>query len=137
MADSQTAKDLSPDTWIGLSFPLGRATDGSLFSRTKTLEEQAKHNLKSLLLTNLGERPGQPEFGSRLLEVVFEFKNDGLIEEVINEAVDQWLPYITISEISTVVDSRDSHRLNVTIQFSVATNPEATKQITLDFVTEE
>ena len=129
---STTENNLDPDTSIGFSFPLGFVGD-RFFNRTKTIEEQAEHNLRNLLLTNLGERVNQPEFGSRLLEVVFEFKDDSLIEEVINEAVEKWLPYITINEVITVVDATNPNRLNVSIDFSVATAPNATNQITLDF----
>jgi|TARA_R100000479_G_C6277438_1_gene161757 phage baseplate assembly protein W len=129
---STTENNLDPDTSIGFSFPLGFIGD-RFFNRTKTIEEQARHNLRNLLLTNLGERVNQPEFGSRLLEVVFEFKDDTLIEEVINEAVEKWLPYITINEVITVVDATNPNRLNVSIDFSVATTPDATDQITLDF----
>ena len=130
---SNAEKDLNPDTFIGLTFPMGRGK--SLFSRTKTLQEQAKYNLKTLLLTNLGERSMQPEFGSRLLEVVFEFKDETLIEEVINEAVEIWLPYLTINSIDTVLDSGNPNRLYVAIDFSVSNTPEATDQIVLDFNT--
>jgi phage baseplate assembly protein W len=129
---STTENNLDPDTSIGFSFPLGFIGD-RFFNRTKTIEEQAQHNLRNLLLTNLGERVNQPEFGSRLLEVVFEFKDDTLIEEVINEAVEKWLPYITINEVVTIVDATNPNRLNVSIDFSVATSPDATDQITLDF----
>ena len=129
---STTENNLDPDTSIGFSFPLGFIGD-RFFNRTKTIEEQARHNLRNLLLTNLGERVNQPEFGCRLLEVVFEFKDDTLIEEVINEAVEKWLPYITINEVITVVDATNPNRLNVSIDFSVATTPDATDQITLDF----
>jgi phage baseplate assembly protein W len=129
---SALENNLNPDVSVGLSFPLG-FVGSRFFNRTKTIEEQAKHNLRNLLLTNLGERPMQPEFGSRLLEVVFEFKDDAVIEEVINEAVDKWLPYITINEVVTVVDATNQNRLNVSIDFSVATTPDATTQITLDF----
>jgi len=129
---SSIENNLDPDTSIGLSFPLG-FVGSRFFNRTKTIEEQAEHNLRNLLLTNLGERVNQPEFGSRLLEVVFEFKDDSLIEEVINEAVDKWLPYITINEVTTVTDAVNPNRLNVSIDFSVATAPDATDQITLDF----
>jgi len=134
MAKSTIENDLDPNTRIGLSFPLGYAGSG-LFNRTKTLAEQARHNLKNLLLTNLGERPHQPEFGSRLLEVVFEFKDDALIEQVINEAVDKWLPYITIEEVNTTVDGVNPNRLNVQLKFSVSTTPNAKDQIVLDFNT--
>ena len=129
---STTENNLDPDTSIGFSFPLGFVGD-RFFNRTKTIEEQAEHNLRNLLLTNIGERVNQPEFGSRLLSVVFEFKDDALIEEVINEAVDKWLPYVTINEVITVVDATNPNRLNVSIDFSVATAPDATNQITLDF----
>ena len=129
---STIENNLNPDVSIGLSFPLG-FVGSRFFNRTKTIEEQAQHNLRNLLLTNLGERPMQPEFGSRLLSVVFEFKDDALIEEVINEAVEKWLPYITINEVVTGVDATNPNRLNVTIDFSVATTPGATNQITLDF----
>ena len=128
---STIENNLNPDVSIGLSFPLG-FVGSRFFNRTKTIEEQAEHNLRNLLLTNLGERVNQPELGSRLLEVVFEFKNDALIEEVINEAVDKWLPYININEVITNVDATNPNRLNVSIDFSVATSPNATDQIVLD-----
>ena len=135
MANKSTIEnDLDPNTSIGLSFPLGYIGSG-MFNRTKTLAEQARHNLKNLLLTNLGERPHQPEFGSRLLEVVFEFKDDALIEQVINEAVDKWLPYITIEEVNTTDDGINPNRLNVELKFSVSTAPNAKDQIILDFNT--
>ena len=131
---SALENDLNPNTHVGLSFPLGYLGKG-MFNRTKTLAEQARHNMKNLLLTNLGERPHQPEFGSRLLEVVFEFKDDALIEQVINEAVDKWLPYVTINSVTSVVDSTNPNRLNVSIDFSVSTEPDAKDQIVLDFNT--
>ena len=135
MANKSTIEnDLDPNTSIGLSFPLGYIGSG-MFNRTKTLAEQARHNLKNLLLTNLGERPHQPEFGSRLLEVVFEFKDDALIEQVINEAVDKWLPYITIEEVNKTVDFINPNRFNVELKFSVSTAPNAKDQIILDFNT--
>ena len=129
---SSIENNLDPDTSIGLSFPLG-FIGSRMFNRTQTVEEQARHNLRNLLLTNIGERPHQPEFGSRLLSVVFEFEDDALIEEVINEATDRWLPYITINSVTTVAEPSNQNRLNVSIDFSVATTPDATDQIVLDF----
>ncbi len=128
----QLENDLNPNTYIGLSFPLGR-DNGRLFSRTKTLKEQARHNLRNLLLTNLGERPGQPEFGTRLLEQVFEFGEQEGIEEAINVAVEKWLPYISINEVVVNSDYRNPNKVNVEIKFSVSTSPESTEAIELDF----
>jgi len=118
----------------GITLPVQRGNSG-FFATAFTSFEQAKSNLKNLLLTNIGERPHQPEFGSKLLSVVFEFKDDALIEQVINEAVDKWLPYITIEEVNTTVDGINPNRLNVELKFSVSTAPNAKDQIILDFNT--
>ena len=40
---------------------------------------------------------------------------------------------ILSNEVVTVVDATNPNRLNVSIDFSVATAPDATNQITLDF----
>ena len=69
------------------------------------------------------------------MEVVFEFKDDALIEQVINEAVDKWLPYITINAVTPLVDSANPNRLNVSVDFSVTTSPDAKNEIVLDFNT--
>ncbi len=134
MPESAKEIDLDPRKYVGLSFPL-RSDNNNDFALTKNSLQQARHNLRNLLLTNLGERVSQPEFGSRLLSVIFEFRDDALIEEVINEAVDKWLPYITINEVVTAVDATNPNRLNVSIDFSVASAPDATNQIVLDFNT--
>ena len=63
--------DLNPNTYVGLSFPL-RNNNNLDFAMTKNSLEQSKHNLRNLLLTYPGERLGQPQFGSRLRQLVFE-----------------------------------------------------------------
>ena len=68
---SALEKDLNPDVYIGLSLPLKNGNNQD-FKMTKTSLEQAQHNIKNLLLTSVGERVAQPEFGSRLRELIFE-----------------------------------------------------------------
>ena len=46
---SSKEKDIDPDTFIGLGFPLGYSNTG-IFTQTKTTIEQATYNLKNLLL---------------------------------------------------------------------------------------
>ena len=62
---SARENDLNPNIYIGLSFPL-RQDKYNDFALTKNSLEQARHNLKNLLLTHVGERVAQPAFGSRL-----------------------------------------------------------------------
>jgi len=126
--------DLNPNTYVGLSFPL-RAGNNQDFAMTKNSLEQARHNLKNLLLTQVGERVGQPLFGSRLRELVFEqIDSDlpGKIEDEVKRSVETWLPYINIEEVNTLTDDGDNSKIFVEIKFSTTINPQTTKSITLD-----
>ena len=126
--------DLNPNTYVGLSFPL-RAGNNQDFAMTKNSLDQARHNLKNLLLTQVGERVGQPLFGSRLRELVFEQINSdlpGKIEDEVKRSVETWLPYINIEEVNTLTDDGDNSKIFVEIKFSTTINPQTTKSITLD-----
>ena len=126
--------DLNPNTYVGLSFPL-RAGNNQDFAMTKNSLEQARHNLKNLLLTHVGERVGQPLFGSRLRELVFEQIDNDLpikIEDEVKRAVETWLPYINIKEVNTLTDDGDNNKIFVEIKFSTTINPQTTESITLD-----
>ena len=81
--------DLDEDTYVGLELPMRHGPLG-FFSRTKTALEQAKSNIKNLLLTNKGERLGNPTFGTNLLSLVFSQENTDLesrVEEEIRAAM--------------------------------------------------
>jgi|TARA_Y100000310_G_scaffold191508_1_gene191492 phage baseplate assembly protein W len=126
--------DLNPNTYIGLSFPIRRDRFND-FAMTKTSLQQAKHNLKNLLLTFPGERVGQPEFGSRLRALCFEQIDDELpvkLEEEVKQAVSIWLPYINIQEVNTLTEEQDQNKIHVEIKFSTTLNPQTQEAITVD-----
>lgn len=88
--------------------------------------DQALANLKTLLLTQKGERYHQPAFGSRLLWVLFE-PNTNLIKQTINdiikEPVARWLPYINIEDINIITAEDDpnvTYNIRIQILFSIA-----------------
>ena len=131
---SALEKDLDPNTYIGLSFPL-RKDNRNDFTMTKTSLEQAKHNLRNLLMTYPGERVGQPEFGSTMRELCFEPVDDNLpasIEEVVRKDVETWLPYINILEFNTLTGDQDQSKIYVEVKYSTILNPQTQQQITLD-----
>ena len=131
---SALEKDLDPNTYIGLSFPL-RKDNNTDFAMTRNSLQQAKHNLKNLLLTFPGERVGQPEFGSRMREICFEPIDDDLpskIEEEIRRAVSSWLPYINIQEVNTLTDDGDENKIFVEVKYSTVLNQQTLESITLD-----
>jgi len=123
---SARQNDLNSNTYIGLSFPLKGDTLND-FALTKTSVEQSIHNLRNLLLTQVGERVGQPNFGSRLRELCFEQIDDELpirIENEVKRAVSQWLSYITINSVETLTQDGDKNQVFVKIKFVPALSSE-------------
>ena len=124
-------KDRNEDVFIGVRFPLDHSQEG-FFYKTKTILDQAKSNMRNLLLTSLGERVMQPEFGSTLMDVVFnqgpDVEND--IDEATREAVSNWLPYVIINEINMF---QQGNQVDVSIDFSVSLEPDSFDTITFNF----
>ncbi len=111
------------DYAVGLSLPLKNG-DGGFFEQNFTTFEQARSNLKNLLLTKKGERVLQPNFGSGLQDLLFEPIDDefeGKLVDTVTEAVQTWLPYINIEDIDVNMndENKDNNRVGVEIKFKV------------------
>jgi len=110
------------DYAIGITLPI--QITNTAFAQSFTTREQVSSNIKNLLLTKRGERILQPEFGSGLQELLFDFNNDELptkIEDTITAALEQWLPYVTIDSIDVEQTDylKDRNRANVSIKFKI------------------
>ena len=127
-------KDLNEDVYIGLELPLTYGTNG-FFNRTKTALEQAKSNIKVLLLTKKGERLGNPRFGSELLSVVFEQEGTDLenkVEEVIRSAMSEFLPFINIEEIVTTFSPTNKNAAIVNLKFTLNVDTTSQEELSID-----
>ena len=132
---SARENDLNPDIRIGLKLPFNRGRSG-LFPQSQTTLEQAGSNVKNLLLTAKGERVMQPDFGSRLRELLFEQYTEDLssrIQSEIQEAISTWLPYINISNVDIIQSDEDPNTTNVSIDFALNYEPDRFESITLNF----
>jgi phage baseplate assembly protein W len=118
--ETGTANTATP-TVLGISYKSADA----IFTPIYTTTEQALENLKTLLLTRVGERYGYPQFGTHLLNVLFEPNVNELkttIDDIITSKVSIFLPYITINEIKTITKEDDpaaDHYVTITINFAV------------------
>tara|TARA_E500000331_G_C17019817_1_gene610233 strand:- start:262 stop:687 length:426 start_codon:yes stop_codon:yes gene_type:complete len=126
------------DAKFGLSFPLRYdVNNGGFFPTTSRLKEQASSNLKNLLLTNKGERVGQPDFGSEIPNILFEPITDDIgnsIETAINEAVTQWLPYISIQNVFVNLPEDNPNSIVVQVEFTVdLDDPNSVEVLTFNF----
>ena len=121
---SKPVKDLESfnDYAIGITLPL--QIGNVAFNQSFTTLEQVRTNIKSLLLTKRGERVMQPNLGSGLQELLFDFNDDTLaekIEQTITDAIQTWLPYINIEEINVQQSNelKDSNRVGISLSFTV------------------
>ena len=110
--------DLKPNKAVGIVLPIGGRP---IFKLSYTTEQQAISNLKTLLLTQEGERPFQPLFGTNIYSLLFENITDDLEESLQNslsEDISFWLPYILLDNINVNFE-RDNNRINIFINFRV------------------
>jgi phage baseplate assembly protein W len=111
------------DKSVGVTLPLSKGNNG-YFEVSYTTKEQIKSNIKSLLLTQKGERVMQPNFGSDLRKRLFEPITqdlDSIIEDNITEAINTWMPYVTVESIIYDVDNtlKDRNRIDLELKYSL------------------
>lgn len=95
----------------GIDFPFKQSSKGSFVSMTELPEEEIRANLLHLILSRRGTRYFLPDFGTRLIEFIFE-PNDAvtfqLIEDEIRTTVKQYIPNLDIRSIRITPADMDS-----------------------------
>jgi phage baseplate assembly protein W len=87
----------------GIDFPFRDSLEGKFLKMTGTPEREIRADLIHLLLTKKGSRYFLPDFGTGLLEYIFEpldgptFKN---IESEIRDSVQKYMPQLQLTNIS-------------------------------------
>lgn len=85
--------------------------------------EKVKQSIADILETRIGERVMNPEYGSRLYEIVFE-QNDFIARDLAvlysEESLDRWEDRIIIESIDAVIPDdiqERGHYIKITIQY--------------------
>ncbi len=129
-------KDLDPDVKIGIPLPMDHADGSGFFPGTSTTLTQTSSNIRNLLLTNKGERVGQPEFGCGLLQILFEPMSDTLLDDIkseIESSIAQWLPHVLVSTLNVKTGEEDPNQLIIEIEFSLTIRPDVHNTVSLEF----
>lgn len=127
--------DLNSNVAIGVDLPLA-ADDNTFFKLNYTTLEQAKANLKNLILTEKGERYMLPEFGCNLRHSVFN-QNNIVVDEVrdsIEQAITDWLPYIKVESLDISIDEDNEHIVYIELNFSLKIDSETTDSLTVQVI---
>ena len=119
--ETVSVTDIKKDVALGIKI----SGKNSIFESVHNIAEQTKENLKSLLLTRIGERYMLPEFGTNLLSMLFEpitYEFNSSIQNSVNSAIKKWLPYVVIQEfkVVTVLDDPSlQHMVEMSLTYSV------------------
>tara|TARA_R100001443_G_scaffold88996_1_gene95398 strand:- start:224 stop:631 length:408 start_codon:yes stop_codon:yes gene_type:complete len=103
---------------VGVSLPFNGP---AVFNPTFTTREQTKSNLINYLLTNLGERVFNPNFGANLRALVFENILDRTTDELkerIQNDITLFFPQVTIAEIQ-FNNQPDDNTINFTLTYTI------------------
>jgi len=119
--ETVSTTDIKKDVALGIKI----SSQNSVFESIHNIAEQTKENLKSLLLTRIGERYMLPEFGTNLLSMLFEpitYEFNSGIQNSVTSAIKKWLPYVVIQEfkVVTVLDDPSlQHMVEMSLTYSV------------------
>jgi hypothetical protein len=108
---------------IDLSFT--RNTINDIYKKIDA--EAVKQSVKNIILTNLGEKPFQPSFGTQIRDLLFELASDPFIKSDIRDRISQSItrfePRALIESIKVYLNP-DSNILAVDIIFQVVNTDE-------------
>lgn len=98
---------------FGIKTPMALAGAGEgLLAMNYSIADQFADNLRNLLLTNWGERLGHYQFGANLRPLTTEFASqenfDNQAIERIRNAVNEWMPFVTLGTFESSVDRTEN-----------------------------
>jgi len=123
--------DLQKNIAIGVSLPFNGP---GVFNKTYTTKDQIKSNLVNLLLTDVGERVMNPNFGCNLKRFIFEGITNNNTESLVislGNSISVFIPEITVTNIE-LVPTPDSNLIDLTIDYylNISQTPD---QVTVQF----
>lgn len=110
----------------GWKFPPGLDSRGQI--ELVHQERDVEEAVRIILMTQQGERPMRPEFGSQLYTLIFAPNNAttaGVACRYVQEALIRWEPRIDVLRVTAVPDDEDHARMIINIGYRIrATNSE-------------
>ena len=107
---------------ININFPFKDSNEGFYLDLTKTDAAAIKADLMHLILTQKGERFYLPDFGTNLIQFIFE-PNDSVtladIKQEISDVVTRYMPKLKINEVKVEQSTEIEYAAIVRIDYTV------------------
>jgi phage baseplate assembly protein W len=115
--------DLRPSTGVGVKLPF---TAENVFTTVYTTKEQLKYNIINYMLTDLGERPMNPNFGMGLRSRLFESITQSTLEDMkqsIQSQIEHMFPNVQITQLE-LIGSPDISTINIQFSYIIKSSKE-------------
>jgi phage baseplate assembly protein W len=108
--------------YININFPFKSSTEGFFLDLNDNDKQAIKADLMHLILTRKGERLYLPDFGTNLLQFIFE-PNDSItqseIKSQISDTVKKYIPNLVINEVTVEQSDASEYAATVRIDYTV------------------
>jgi phage baseplate assembly protein W len=102
---------------IGLSYPLRMGQDGYFETNSDTIS-QISSNIKTILLTKIGERRFNNSFGSGIYKFLFEQRDldisKDMLVNIIQNDIDKFLNGVLINDVNVQLSENQINQTNNT-----------------------
>lgn len=106
----------------GIKFPINVSSDDkTLFDLNHTRAEQVKSEIMHLIFTPKGQRLRKPDFGTRLIQFIFNPNDNqtwGDVVSEIKETVKMWIPDCNVTNVE-VAEFEDGLTLYARIRYTL------------------
>lgn len=106
----------------GIMFPISVSSeDKTLFELNHIRAEQVKSEIMHLIFTPKGQRIRKPNFGSRLIQFIFNPSDNDTFADIISEikeSVKMWIPSCNIQDID-VAEAENGLQLFAKIKYTL------------------
>jgi len=102
-------------------FPLELGEEDIGYKSVFELRKVINFNIKSTLMTNPGERIGDPNFGVGILKTLFEFPTPAIIgslQSKIKQQLTTYINYIRVRSVEIIPDKR-RNKIDIRIRFRI------------------
>ncbi len=114
--------DLQPRRAVGFNLPF---SSKSVFTMNYETKDAIKNNLINYLLTGIGERYLNPEFGADIRNKLFDQVTSDTrldIEMSIKQGIGRYFPRVSITQL-TVLPLPDMNTIQVSFSYSIQDTP--------------
>ena len=109
--------------YYGIKFPFTKDNNDEIYlDLNENFVDKAKSDMFHAIFTPKGQRVRMPDFGTNLIQFIFE-ENDQMtwdkVRDEISATTEKYVPSVKVTDVMVYTECDDDHRPYVTIKFTV------------------